>query len=237
METENAVRQWLAGRSANTARAYRRAAMQFAGRLDGDLTAATPGNALDWALALTEAGKAPATVAAMVAAGWSLYEHLRMTGVYGHENPFTPVFVRRPAVRRARTVTPAMVKRLLGAVGGGVLGARDRALVLCLMGQTTTAAVAAYTVADADRREPAVRAAVHEYLRRAGRATAASGEYVFAPLRPRAAVHLHDGDADPDRHLSPAQVAAVVRKLAGRAGVRVGARSLRGAARIVSENG
>lgn len=236
METEDAVRQWLAGRSANTARAYRRAAMQFAGRLGGDLTAATPGMALDWALALTTAGKAPATVAAMMAAGWSLYEHLRATGVYGHENPFTPVFVRRPAVRRTRAVTPATMRRLLSAVGGGVLGARDRALVLCLMGQTTTA-VAAYTVADAERREPAVRAAVREYLRRAGRATAAGGEYVFAPLRPRAAVHLHDGDVDPGRHLSPAQVAAVVRKLAGRAGVRVGARSLRGAVRMVSENG
>ena len=236
METEDAVRQWLAGRGRNTARAYRRAAMQFAGRLGGDLATATPGKALDWSLALTAAGKAPATVAAMVAAGWSLYEHLRTTGVYGHDNPFTPVFVRRPAVRRARAVTPAAVKRLLGAVGGGVLGARDRALVLCLMGQTTRA-VAAYTVADAERRDPDVRAAVREYLRRAGRATAAGGEYVFVPLRPRAAGHLHDGDVDPGRHLSPAQVAAVVRKLAGRAGVRVGARSLRGAARAVSENG
>ena len=110
-------------------------------------------------------------------------------------------------------------------------------LVLCLMGQATTRAVAAYTVADAERREPAVRAAVREYLRRAGRATAVGEEYVFVPLRPRAAGHLHDGDVDPGRHLSPAQVAAVVRKLAGRAGVRVGARSLRGAARAVSENG
>ena len=145
METEDAVRQWLAGRGRNTARAYRRAAMQFAGRVGGDLATATPGKALDWSLALTAAGKAPATVAAMVAAGWSLYEHLRTTGVYGHENPFTPVFVRRPAVRRARAVTPTVLKRLLGAVGGGVLGARDRALVLCLMGQATTRAAVSYT--------------------------------------------------------------------------------------------
>lgn len=223
------IEGWLAGRGENTARAYRRAGLQFAGRLNGDLAAATPGSALDWALALSADGKAPATVAAMMAAGWSLYEYLREAGVYGRENPFTPVFVRRPTVRRTRVTTPAQtMQRLLAAVGGGVLGARDRALLLVVAVGETTAKAAAYTVGDAERADPQVRVAVREYLSRAGREKAAGGEYVFEPLRPAAARHLHDGDVDPSRHLSPPQVAAVVRKLAGRAGVSLGARSLRG---------
>lgn len=222
------IAAWLDTLPAATSRLYGRAVRRFlawAGGGDGLLLNVTPGRALDWTLAMQRAGLAPATIRAMLAALRSLYGALQANGAWAGENPFAPQVVRRPAMTPQR-LPAATGRRLLEATRGGLQGVRDRAVLTCLM-DAPTRRVATYLVRDVARLRPSAAAAVRAYLAAAGRAGAGEDEYVFTPLRARAAAHLHNGPLSPARHLSTARVAAVARVTARRAGMTLGARSLR----------